>query len=93
MSENTCKDCPWKDGIYVMQQMKCMLFKVNGTKCDTYNYTYLDYPEDALPMGASDWISGKLKQRNYRQQPSPLLYSIGIWPAHKSRLTQRETNN
>ena len=29
----------------------------------------------------------------YRQQPSPLLYSIDIWPAHNSRLTQRETNH
>ena len=28
-----------------------------------------------------------------RQQPSPLLYSIGIWPARNSRLTQRETNH
>ena len=30
---------------------------------------------------------------NYRQQPSPLLYSIDIWPALNSRLTQRETNH
>ena len=29
----------------------------------------------------------------YIQQPSPLLYSIDIWPAHSSRLTQRETNH
>ena len=29
----------------------------------------------------------------YRQQPSPLLYSIDIWPACNSRLTQRETNH
>ena len=29
----------------------------------------------------------------YRQQPSPLLYSIDIWPARNSRLTQRETNH
>ena len=29
----------------------------------------------------------------YRQQPSPLLYSIEIWPARNSRLTQRETNH
>ena len=28
----------------------------------------------------------------YRQQPSPLLYSIDIWPARNSRLTQLETN-
>ena len=28
----------------------------------------------------------------YRQQPSQLLYSIDIWPARNSRLTQRETN-
>ena len=28
-----------------------------------------------------------------RQQLSPLLYSIDIWPARKSRLTQRETNH
>ena len=28
-----------------------------------------------------------------RQQPSPLLYSIDIWPARNSRLTQRETNH
>ena len=28
-----------------------------------------------------------------RQQPSPLLYSIEIWPARNSRLTQRETNH
>ena len=27
-----------------------------------------------------------------RQQLSPLLYSIDIWPARNSRLTQRETN-
>ena len=31
--------------------------------------------------------------RVYRQQPSPLLYSIDIWPARNSRLTQRETNH
>ena len=30
---------------------------------------------------------------SYRQQPSPLPYSIGIWPARNSRLTQRETNH
>ena len=30
--------------------------------------------------------------RSNRQQPSPLLYSIDIWPARNSRLTQRETN-
>ena len=30
---------------------------------------------------------------DYRQQPSPLLYSIDIWPARNSRLTQRETNH
>ena len=29
---------------------------------------------------------------NYRQQPSPLLYSIEILPARNSRLTKRETN-
>ena len=29
----------------------------------------------------------------YRQQPSPLLYSIDIWRAGNSRLTQRETNH
>ena len=29
----------------------------------------------------------------HRQQPSPLLYSIDIWPARNSRLTQRETNH
>ena len=29
----------------------------------------------------------------YRQQPSPLLYSIDIWPAGNSRLAQRETNH
>ena len=29
----------------------------------------------------------------YRQQPSPLLYSIEIWPTRNSRLTQRETNH
>ena len=29
----------------------------------------------------------------YRQQPSPLLYSIDILPARNSRLTQRETNH
>ena len=29
----------------------------------------------------------------YRQQPSPLLYSIAIRPARNSRLTQRETNH
>ena len=29
----------------------------------------------------------------YRQQPSPLLYSIDIWPARNSRLKQRETNH
>ena len=29
----------------------------------------------------------------YRQQPSPLLYSIDIWPDRNSRLTQRETNH
>ena len=28
-----------------------------------------------------------------RQQPSPLLYSIDIWPARNSRLTQGETNH
>ena len=28
-----------------------------------------------------------------RQQPSPLLYSIDIWPARNFRLTQRETNH
>ena len=28
-----------------------------------------------------------------RQQPSPLLYSIDIWPARNSRLTKRETNH
>ena len=28
-----------------------------------------------------------------RQQRSPLLYSIGIWPARNSRLTQSETNH
>ena len=28
-----------------------------------------------------------------RQQPVPLLYSIDIWPARISRLTQRETNH
>ena len=28
-----------------------------------------------------------------RQQPSPLLYSIDIWPARNSWLTQRETNH
>ena len=27
-----------------------------------------------------------------RQQPSPLLYSLDIWPARNSKLTQRETN-
>ena len=31
--------------------------------------------------------------RRYRQQPSPLLYRIDIWPARNSRLTQRETNH
>ena len=30
---------------------------------------------------------------HYRQQPSPLMYSIDIWPARNSRLTQRETNH
>ena len=30
---------------------------------------------------------------DYRQQPSPLLYSIDIWAARNSRLTQRETNH
>ena len=29
----------------------------------------------------------------YRQQPSPLLYSIDIWPARNSRLAQCETNH
>ena len=29
----------------------------------------------------------------YRQQPSTLLYSIDIWHARNSRLTQRETNH
>ena len=29
----------------------------------------------------------------YRQQPSLLLYSIDIWPARNSRLTQGETNH
>ena len=29
----------------------------------------------------------------YRQQPSPLLHSIAIWPAGNSRLIQRETNH
>ena len=28
---------------------------------------------------------------SYKQQPSPLLYSIDIWPARNSSLTQRET--
>ena len=28
-----------------------------------------------------------------RQQPSPLLYSIDIWPTRNSRLKQRETNH
>ena len=32
-------------------------------------------------------------QALYRQQPLPLLYSIDIWPARNSRLTQRETNH
>ena len=36
---------------------------------------------------------GKLSTETYRQQPSPLLYSIDIWPARNSRLTQRETNH
>ena len=31
--------------------------------------------------------------RPYRQQPSPLLYSIDFWPPRKPRLTQRETNH
>ena len=30
---------------------------------------------------------------SYRQQPSPSLYSIDIWPVGNSRLTQRETNH
>ena len=30
---------------------------------------------------------------DYRQQPSPLLYNIDIWPARNSRLTQRETKH
>ena len=30
---------------------------------------------------------------DHRQQPSPLLYRIDIWPACNSRLTQRETNH
>ena len=34
-----------------------------------------------------------LDKRTNRQQPSPLLYSIDIWPARNSRLTQRETNH
>ena len=29
-----------------------------------------------------------LDKRTNRQQPSPLLYSIDIWPARNSRLTQ-----
>ena len=29
----------------------------------------------------------------YRQQPSVLLFSIDIWPARNSRLTQREMNH
>ena len=29
----------------------------------------------------------------YRQQPSPWLYTIDIWPARNSRLVQRETNH
>ena len=28
----------------------------------------------------------------YHSELSPLLYSIDIWPARNSRLTQRETN-
>ena len=35
----------------------------------------------------------KHQEKVYRQQPLPLLYSIDIWPARNSRLTQRETNH
>ena len=38
-------------------------------------------------------IDGRTWKFSYRQQPSPLLYSIDIWPARNSRLTQRETNH
>ena len=38
------------------------------------------------------WKVASLKSCN-RQQPSPLLYSIDIWPARNSRLTQREPNH
>ena len=42
-------------------------------------------------------LSQLIKKSTYlqanRQQPAPLLYSIDIWPARISRLTQRETNH
>ena len=37
--------------------------------------------------------NGSIPIQMYRQQPSPLLYSIDIWHARNSRLTQRETNH
>ena len=39
------------------------------------------------------WLRGNFRLDDvYRQQPSFLLYSIDIWPALNSRITQCETN-
>ena len=37
--------------------------------------------------------SGRKEYQYHRHQSSPLLYSIEIWPARNSRLTERETNH
>ena len=47
-------------------------------------------------VAQNKWDKQKWKFSDYqcnRQQPSPLLYSINIWPARNSRLRQRETNH
>ena len=38
-------------------------------------------------------VNQNINKSQYRQQLSLLLYSIDIWPARNSRLTQRETNH
>ena len=42
---------------------------------------------------SKNYFDNRVSSHFYRQQPSPLLYSIDIWPARNSRLTQRQTNH
>ena len=75
---------------YVNYAWSSKICRIIQKKCHSY-HTYILFGR--FSRESDLWLRGNFRLDDvYRQQPSFLLYSIDIWPALNSRITQCETN-